>query len=131
MYDLTLTVPDVVADPSQAMWDPTTPFSTALGPLGLGSGIRTLALRVIKADNIVGLTPGLDEELKAPSGSGDSRAREWARTGKWAVVQFCDGKVGILGAILPLVWISLHMHDILMFRLSDLLRSLSNRSHVF
>lgn len=42
---------------------------------------------------VVGLPKGKDEELRAlPGGGGDSGAREWAFNGKWAVVQFCDGK---------------------------------------
>ncbi|KKY25460.1 hypothetical protein UCRPC4_g01724 [Phaeomoniella chlamydospora] len=73
-----------------ANWDPTTPFSTAIGPLGSpSSGIRVLALRTCKADVVVGLPQGKDEELKGEDKSG---ARKWAWTGKWAVVQFCDGK---------------------------------------
>ncbi|KAI9700313.1 MAG: hypothetical protein M1836_002328 [Candelina mexicana] len=76
-----------------AMWNPTTPFDTAIGPLGQGSGIRTLALRTCKADVVVGLTEGLDERLRdTEGGGGDSGARKWAWSGKWAVVQFCDGK---------------------------------------
>ncbi|KAI4091156.1 MAG: hypothetical protein LQ344_004269 [Seirophora lacunosa] len=76
-----------------AKWPSTTPFATAIGPLGPGSGIRTLALRTCKADVVVGLTVGLDEELKdAEGGGGNSGARKWAWSGKWAVVQFCDGK---------------------------------------
>jgi damage-control phosphatase, subfamily III len=72
------------------MWDPTTPFSTAIGPLGPGSGVRTLALRTCKADVVVGLPAGLDEKLKEQDG--DGAARKWATSGKWAVVQFYDGK---------------------------------------
>ncbi|KAL8987248.1 MAG: hypothetical protein Q9177_003521 [Variospora cf. flavescens] len=76
-----------------AMWPSTTPFKTAIGPLGPGSGIRTLALRTCKADVVVGLTVGLDEERRdVEGGGGDSGARKWAWSGKWAVVQFCDGK---------------------------------------
>jgi len=78
---------------ADAMWEPTTPFSTAIGPMGPGSGIRTLALRTCKADTIVGLPEFEDARLKAmEGGGGDSGARKWAWSGKWAVVQFCDGK---------------------------------------
>ncbi len=77
------------------MWDPTTPFPTALGPLGSDSGIRTLALRTCKADVVVGLPDGVDEKLKAEDGTTDENGpRKWAWSGKWAVVQFCDGKAG-------------------------------------
>lgn len=76
-----------------AMWDPTTPFAEALGPLGPGSGIKTLALRTCKADVVVGLPKGEDERLKATEGGGgESGARKWAWSGRWAVVSFCDGK---------------------------------------
>ena len=76
------------------MWDPTTPFTTAIGPLGPGSGVRTLALRTSKADVVVGLPEGEDARLKeTEGGGGDSGARKWAWSGKWAVVQFCDGKM--------------------------------------
>ncbi|ETN40322.1 uncharacterized protein HMPREF1541_04598 [Cyphellophora europaea CBS 101466] len=76
-----------------ANWDPTTPFQEAIGPLGKSSGLRTLALRTCKGDVVVGLPKGKDEELRAlPGGGGDSGAREWAFNGKWAVVQFSDGK---------------------------------------
>ncbi|KAI9721576.1 MAG: hypothetical protein M1812_002338 [Candelaria pacifica] len=76
-----------------AMWNPTTRFETAIGPLGRGSGMRTLALRTCKADVVVGLTEGEDEKLRATEGGGgDSGARKWTWSGKWAVVQFCDGK---------------------------------------
>ncbi|KIX10528.1 uncharacterized protein Z518_01611 [Rhinocladiella mackenziei CBS 650.93] len=76
-----------------AAWPATTPFTTAIGPLGPSSGIRTLALRTCKADVVVGLPEGKDEEIRAmPGGGGDLGARTWAWSGKWAVVQFCDGK---------------------------------------
>ncbi|KAJ9206424.1 hypothetical protein DTO280E4_226 [Paecilomyces variotii] len=76
-----------------ADWDPTTPFTTAIGPLGPKSGMRTLAFRTCKADVVVGLPAGVDEKLRqAENGGGDSGARKWAWSGKWAVVSFCDGK---------------------------------------
>lgn len=75
------------------MWDTTTPFVTAIGPLGAESGVRTLVLRTCKADTVVGLPEGEDARLKAmDGGSGESGERKWAWSGKWAVVQFCDGK---------------------------------------
>lgn len=84
----------------QVMWPATTPFPTALGPLGKSkSGIRTLALRTCKADVVVGLPEGEDERLLATEGGEypSSRARKWAWSGKWAVVQFFDGKAGTVG----------------------------------
>ncbi|KAK5742621.1 Hairy/enhancer-of-split with YRPW motif protein 2 [Elasticomyces elasticus] len=76
-----------------ALWDPATPFTEAIGPLGPTSGIRVLTLRTCKADVVVGLPKGKDEELRAmEGGGGDSGARKWAWSGKWAVVSFCDGK---------------------------------------
>ena len=78
---------------ADAMWSTTTPFTTAIGPLGTNSGIRTLALRTCKADTVVGLPEGEDERLKAMEGGGGVNGpRKWAWNGKWAVVQFCDGK---------------------------------------
>jgi len=75
-------------------WPATTPFKEAIGPLAKADeGIRTLALRTCKADVVVGLADGLDEKLKAKEGGGgDSGARKWAWSGKWAVVQYCDGR---------------------------------------
>ncbi|RAL60062.1 hypothetical protein DID88_000688 [Monilinia fructigena] len=76
-----------------AIWDPTTPFTQAIGPLGPGSGINVLALRTCKADVVVGLEPGLDEKLRAQEGGGgDSGQRKWGWSGKWAVVSFSGGK---------------------------------------
>ncbi|GAB1314801.1 Hairy/enhancer-of-split with YRPW motif protein 2 [Madurella fahalii] len=75
-----------------ASWDPTTPFTEAIGPLGPGSGINVLALRTCKADVVVGLKPGEDEKLRQmEGGGGDSGARKWAWNGKWAVVSFSKG----------------------------------------
>ena len=77
----------------QAMWPTTTPFTEAIGPLGPGSGVRIMSLRTCKADTVVGLKEGDDERLRATEGGGgDSGARTWAWTGKWAVVDFSDGK---------------------------------------
>ncbi|KAI1076685.1 DUF89-domain-containing protein [Whalleya microplaca] len=76
-----------------AAWDPTTPFTEAIGPLGPGSGVNVLALRTCKADVVVGLKPGEDEAIRATEGGGgDSGARKWAWSGKWAVVSFSGGK---------------------------------------
>ena len=81
------------ADSRQVMWPPTEAFNAAIGPLGPGSGIRTLALRTCKADVVVGLPQDEDDRLKATEGGGgNSGARKWAWSGKWAVVQFCNGK---------------------------------------
>lgn len=78
------------------MWDPTTPFPTAIGPLGgPGSGLNIMALRTCKADVVVGLEPGVDEELRARdggAGGGDSGSRKWAWSGKFAVVSYSGGK---------------------------------------
>ncbi|KAL8932840.1 MAG: hypothetical protein Q9211_006100 [Gyalolechia sp. 1 TL-2023] len=76
-----------------ATWSTSTPFSIAIGPLGTGSGVRILALRTCKADTVVGLTVGVDDHLKTMEGGSDDKgARKWAWSGKWAVVQFHDGK---------------------------------------
>ncbi|KAF3932419.1 hypothetical protein ABW19_dt0209755 [Dactylella cylindrospora] len=77
-----------------ANWDPTTPFEVALGPIGKASGTRILALRTCKADVVVGLAPGTDERLRAEdAGNADEpHKRKWAWNGKYAVVQFNDGK---------------------------------------
>ncbi|KAK4446872.1 DUF89-domain-containing protein [Podospora aff. communis PSN243] len=76
-----------------ANWDPTTPFTTAIGPLGPGSGTNILSLRTCKADVVVGLKPGEDEKLRqTEDGGGDSGARKWAWNGKWAVCSLSQGK---------------------------------------
>jgi hypothetical protein len=78
---------------ADSAWDPTTKFEVAIGDLGKpGSGVRILALRTCKADVVVGLEPGKDEELRAAEGEEERVKRKWAWTGKWAVVQFWDGK---------------------------------------
>ncbi|KAL4788078.1 hypothetical protein BJX76DRAFT_345151 [Aspergillus varians] len=77
---------------NDSAWDTTTPFTTAIGPLGPHSGIRVLSFRTCKADVVVGLPAGKDEELRQLPGGGGSGGREWAWSGKWAVISFCDGK---------------------------------------
>jgi hypothetical protein len=63
---------------ADGLWDPTTPFVDAIGPLGKGSGMRTLALRTCKADVVVGLPKGEDERLRAmEGGGGDTGCRKW------------------------------------------------------
>ncbi|EPS34340.1 hypothetical protein PDE_09304 [Penicillium oxalicum 114-2] len=77
---------------NDAQWDPTTPFTTAIGPLGPKSGVRVMAFRTCKADVVVGLPPGEDEKLRQLPGGGGNESRKWAWSGKWAVISFCDGK---------------------------------------
>ncbi|KAJ6155608.1 hypothetical protein N7470_006174 [Penicillium chermesinum] len=77
---------------NDAQWDPTTPFTTAIGPLGPKSGVRILAFRTCKADTVVGLPPGTDEKLRQQPDGGGDQGRKWAWSGKWAVVSFSDGK---------------------------------------
>ena len=77
----------------QAIWDPTTPFTEAIGPMGPESGVNVLALRTCKADVVVGLKPGEDEKLRAMEDGGKSSdSRKWAWSGKWAVVSLSVGK---------------------------------------
>jgi hypothetical protein len=75
------------------MWDPATPFSEALGPIGSKSGLRILALRTCKGDVIAGLPQGKDEELREKQDGGPGPERRWAWHGEWAVIQFNDGKI--------------------------------------
>ncbi|KAJ5903411.1 hypothetical protein N7504_005794 [Penicillium tannophilum] len=77
---------------NDAEWDPTTAFTTAIGPMGPKSGIRVMAFRTCKADTVVGLPVGVDEKLRQQPGGGDEKVRKWAWSGKWAVVSFSDGK---------------------------------------
>jgi len=77
---------------ADAMWQTDTPFAEALGPIGSKSGLRILSLRTCKADVVVGLQPGKDEELRASQKGDDPEAREWTWGGEWAVCQFCNGR---------------------------------------
>ncbi|KAH3940679.1 sugar phosphate phosphatase [Parastagonospora nodorum] len=77
---------------ADAEWAPTTRFTDAIGPMGPGSGVRVLALRTCKADVVVGLSEGEDERIREITGGEKTGARKWAWSGKYAVVQFSDGK---------------------------------------
>lgn len=80
---------------TQLSWDPTTSFTEAIGPLGKSSGVNVLALRTCKADVVVGLDKGQDERLGAlvePDAVEPSKARKWAWSGKWAVMQLSEGR---------------------------------------
>lgn len=67
-----------------ACWPHTTPFQTALGPLG--KSMRILALRTNKADVCV----GVDEETLRRLDS-EAPNKDWVRSGKYAVVSFSGG----------------------------------------
>ena len=75
-----------------AMWDPSTSFQEAIGPLARGRA-KILALRTCKADTVVGLPDGKDQELREmdDDGNGSREQRKWAWGGKWAVCEFCHG----------------------------------------
>lgn len=72
-------------------WPRTTPFTTAIGALAT-SGVTVLTLRTIKADVVVGLKEGAQEELeKKWVEAGNKNKLGWAYSGKWAVIQFSEG----------------------------------------
>jgi damage-control phosphatase, subfamily III len=69
------------------LWPHDIPFSAALGPLGVGSGVKVLALRTNKADVCVGVEDRdhLERLLsEQPPGI-------WLRDGKHAVISFSNG----------------------------------------
>jgi hypothetical protein len=68
-------------------WPYTTPFKTALGPIGRRSGLKILALRTNKADVCVGIAD--EETVKRLDEEAPGLA--WIRNGKYAVVSFSDG----------------------------------------
>lgn len=80
---------------SDLVWPRTTPFRTGIQALATSSGLRILTLRTCKADAVVGLPAGREEELERQwvkeHGEGVNR-HAWAHSGRWAVVQFSDGK---------------------------------------
>lgn len=70
------------------LWPYTTPFKTALGPLGANSGLKILALRTNKADVCVGLNSEdqvRELDKQCPKGG-------WTRNGKYGVISFSDGE---------------------------------------
>lgn len=72
-------------------WTRTTPFTEAIGELAQ-SGVRVLTLRTCKADVVVGLPEGAEEQLeKAWVEKGNANKLGWAYSGKWAVVQYSEG----------------------------------------
>ncbi|KAK7946063.1 Protein-glutamate O-methyltransferase SPCC1393.13 [Apiospora aurea] len=99
-------------------WSPTTPFVEAItapapggretedSPASSMADLNVLALRTCKADVVVGLAPGKDEELRsatdpeydasaAAAAAGSSFSgppRRWAWSGKWAVIQFSQAR---------------------------------------
>lgn len=75
-----------------ALWDTTTPYPDALGPMGRGSGLNVMSLRTAKADVVTGLKPGQDEELKKLVGCEGTGARKWSWHGKYAVISLSEGK---------------------------------------
>lgn len=73
---------------NDALWPHTTPFKTALGPLGRRSGLRALALRTNKSDTCV----GVESEAKVQVLDKEAPGKAWVRNGKYAVISFSDGR---------------------------------------
>ncbi|ORY02665.1 DUF89 domain protein [Clohesyomyces aquaticus] len=71
-----------------ALWQPTTGFKTAIGPLGQTSGIKVLALRTNKADSCV----GIENAARVEELDREAPGRQWVRNGKYAVISFSDGR---------------------------------------
>ncbi|CUM63693.1 uncharacterized protein PRCAT00001277001 [Priceomyces carsonii] len=72
-------------------WPKTTPFSTAIMDLA-DSKLPILSLRTCKADVVVGLPEGLNEELiEKYKSMGNEVGEFWSSSGKWAVISFCKG----------------------------------------
>lgn len=75
-----------------AEWPRDTSFHTALGPLGVHD-VHILSFRTCKADVVVGLKPGQDKQLeKEWVEQGNSNPLSWCWSGKYAVIEFNDGK---------------------------------------
>ena len=73
---------------NDGLWPHTTPFKTALGPLGRGSGLRALALRTNKSDTCV----GVENPAKVQVLDKEAPGKAWVRNGKYAVISFSDGR---------------------------------------
>lgn len=69
------------------LWPHTTPFKSAIGPLGHGSGVKVLVLRTNKSDTCV----GIDSEEKVESLDREVPGKGWVRNGKHAVISFSNG----------------------------------------
>ncbi|KAK9483710.1 hypothetical protein V1527DRAFT_453882 [Lipomyces starkeyi] len=80
-----------------AAWPRTTPFSTAIGPLATNH-VKLISLRTCKADVVVGLQDGQEEELEktwvdiTTAKSNPETGKAWAWSGKWAVMPFSSGE---------------------------------------
>jgi len=74
-------------------WDKTTPFTTAIQDLAT-SKLPILSLRTCKADVVVGLPKGVNEQLiETYKSMGNEVGEFWSSSGKWAVISFSDGKL--------------------------------------
>ncbi|KAF5679579.1 DUF89 domain-containing protein [Fusarium heterosporum] len=69
------------------LWPHTTPFKSAIGPLGEGSGLKVLALRTNKSDTCV----GIESEERVESLNREAPGMGWVRNGKYGVISFSDG----------------------------------------
>lgn len=73
-------------------WKKTTPFVEAIQGLA-SSKLPILTLRTCKADVVVGLPEGLNEQLtESYKLQGNQNGELWTASGKWAVMSFSDGK---------------------------------------
>jgi len=72
---------------NDGLWPYTTPFKSALGNLGNGSGLRIVALRTNKADVCVGIA----DEQKVRQLETEAPNSAWTKNGKYAVISFSDG----------------------------------------
>ncbi|KAK9349673.1 hypothetical protein V1523DRAFT_429854 [Lipomyces doorenjongii] len=74
-----------------AAWPRTTPFNTAIGLLATNH-VNLISLRTCKADVVVGLTDGQEEELEptwvdiTTAKGKPETGKAWAWSGKWAVM---------------------------------------------
>lgn len=73
---------------ADGQWPYTTPFKTALGRIGEGSGLRVLTLRTNEADVCVGIS----DEAKVARLEKEAPNAAWVKNGKYAVISFDDGR---------------------------------------